>query len=61
MTITLNPSFDFHVTQHGTRTHSTTATLNPAFPIALRRSRPVEWCSSVRVRLCGSDHAVISS
>jgi hypothetical protein len=25
------------------------------------RSRPAAWCNSVRVRLCGSDHAVISS
>jgi hypothetical protein len=25
------------------------------------RPLPAEWCSTVRVRLCGSDHAVISS
>jgi len=25
------------------------------------RPRPAEWCNSVRVMLCGSDHAVISS
>ncbi|WIV60915.1 hypothetical protein [Amycolatopsis nalaikhensis] len=24
-------------------------------------SRPIEWCNSVRVRLCWSDHAVMSS
>jgi hypothetical protein len=28
---------------------------------SLAWSRPAEWCRSVRVRLCGSDHAVISS
>jgi N-(2-amino-2-carboxyethyl)-L-glutamate synthase len=27
---------------------------------AWKGSRPTEWCSSIRMRLCGSDHAVIS-
>ena len=44
-----------------------TAQLLEAFYAELRRcsqrcgSRPAGWCSSVRGRLCGSDHAVISS